>query len=236
MVTPRTAARLTAWGIWVFQPLQRNRGITSRAAYCASVAAHLLVLGLLLRQPAPVFVRPEAVVAGAGGTSVTALYLPYDRGVHSDSATEARVSLAHPMKSKVSRRKRIVEKAPLKAELKADKDQPGDTLQTARAGSAYGSLAEGPTDGREIRPALPVAFVNPDVTRSELPPGIQGDVVVEVTIDARGNIVAKRILQRIGYGIDEKVLAALEGWRFTPATQDGVPIPSQHDIHFHFPN
>ncbi|MFZ3212681.1 MAG: TonB family protein [Terriglobales bacterium] len=57
-----------------------------------------------------------------------------------------------------------------------------------------------------------------------------------VTIDARGNIVEKRILQRIGHGIDEKVLAALEGWRFTPATQDGVPISSQHDIHFHFPN
>ena len=72
--------------------------------------------------------------------------------------------------------------------------------------------------------------------RSELPPGVQGDVVVEVTIDARGNIIEKRILQRIGYGIDEKVLAALEGWRFTPATQDGVPIPSRHDVHFHFPN
>ncbi len=81
-----------------------------------------------------------------------------------------------------------------------------------------------------------MAFVNPEVSRSELPPGVQGDVVVEVTIDARGNIVQKRILQRLGYGIDEKVLAALEGWRFTPATQDGVPISSQHDIHFHFPN
>ena len=123
-----------------------------------------------------------------------------------------------------------------KSPLKADQARPGDTLQAARAGTPYGSLAEGPTDGREIRPALPVTFVNPDVSRSELPPGVQGDVVVEVTIDARGNVVAKRILQRIGYGIDEKVLAALEGWRFTPATQDGVPIPSQHDIHFHFPN
>ena len=220
----------------MFQPLQNNRGMASRAALCASLAAHLLAFCLMLWQPAPVFVRPEAVSAGAGGASVTALYLPYDRGVHSDPAAEARVSLPPSKKSKAPRQKRIVNKAPLKAELKADKDQPGDTLQTARAGSAYGSLAEGPADGREVRPALPVAFVNPDVARSELPPGVQGDVVVEVTIDARGNIVAKRILQRIGYGIDEKVLAALEGWRFTPATQDGVPIPSQHDIHFHFPN
>jgi len=212
----------------VFQ-LQHNTVARWRWSLCASAAAHLLTLGLLLRQPAPVFVRPQAVVAGAGGKSVTALYLPYDRGVHFEPATEARVSPA-VSKSKALRRK------PNRAPLKADQNRPGDDLQTARAGSAYGSLAEGPIDGREIRPALPVAFVNPEVARSELPPGVQGDVVVEVTIDARGNIVEKRILQRIGYGIDEKVLAALEGWRFTPATQDGVPIPSQHDIHFHFPN
>ncbi|HUI55946.1 MAG TPA: TonB family protein [Bryobacteraceae bacterium] len=217
----------------MFQLLQRSMAARWRWALAASVAVHLLAVCLMLRQPAPVFVRPQAVVAGAGGTSVTALYLPYDRGVHSEPATEARVPLSlSKAKSKALRRKRNTRKAP----LKADQAQPGDTLQTARAGSPYGSLAEGPADGSEIRPALPVTFVNPDISRSELPPGVQGDVVVEVTIDARGNIVEKRILQRLGYGIDEKVLAALEGWRFTPATQDGVPIPSQHDIHFHFPN
>jgi len=217
----------------VFQLLQRSMAARWRWALAVSVAVHLLAVCLMLRQPPPVFMRPQAVVAGAGGTSVTALYLPYDRGVHSDPATEPRVALdLAASKSKALRRKHNTKKAP----LKADQARPGDTLQTARAGSPYGSLADGPIDGSEIRPALPVTFVNPDISRSALPPGVQGDVVVEVTIDARGNIVEKRILQRIGYGIDEKVLAALEGWRFTPATQDGVPISSQHDIHFHFPN
>ena len=180
----------------MFQQLPHNTVARWRWSHCASAAAHLLVLGLLLRQPAPVFVRPQGIMAGAGGTSVTALYLPYDRGVHSDPATEARVSLA-ASKTKAPRRK------PSRAPLKADQNRPGDALQTARAGSAYGSLADGPIDGREIMPALPVTFVNPEVSRSELPPGVQGDVIVEVTIDARGYIVAKRILQRIGYGIDE---------------------------------
>ena len=217
----------------MFQQLPQGMAVRWRAALAASTATHLLGLSLLLWQPAPAFVRPQAVVAGAGGISVTALYLPYQRGVRSQPATERRISLPA---SKVKPLRHLRSPAPLKADLKADKDQPGDALQTARAGSAYGSLADGPSEGREIRPALPVIFVNPEVSRSELPPNVQGDVVVEVTIDARGNIVEKRILQRIGYGIDEKVLAALEGWRFTPATQDGVPISSQHDIHFHFPN
>ena len=217
----------------MFQQLPQKMAIRWRWALAASTAAHILALCVMLWQPAPVFVRPQSVAAGAGGISVTALYLPYQRSVRTQAPTETRVSLP-TSKSKAVRR--LTRPAPLRAALKADKDQPGDAVQTARAGSAYGSLADGPIDGREIRPALPVVFVNPDVSRSELPAGVQGDVVVEVTIDARGNIVQKRILQRIGYGIDEKVLAALEGWRFTPATEDGVPIPSQHDIHFHFPN
>ena len=212
----------------MFEELRQN-SLRWRRALGASTAAHLLAVCLLVQQPAPIFVRPQAVMAGAGGPSVTALYLPYDFGVHGDAATQARPVL-RTKKSKAARRK------PAKAPLQAEQNRAGDVLQTARAGTPYGSAADGPTEGREIRPALPVSFVNPDVSRSEIPPGVQGDVVVEVTIDARGNVVEKRILQRIGYGIDEKVLAALEGWRFTPATQDGVPIPSRHDVHFHFPN
>ena len=40
-----------------------------------------------------------------------------------------------------------------------------------------------------------------------------------------GNIVEKRIRQRIGYGIDEKVLAALEGWRFSPPRRTACVSP-----------
>jgi protein TonB len=80
-----------------------------------------------------------------------------------------------------------------------------------------------------------VTFPDPHVSRSELPPGVAGDVVVEITIDEAGNIVNRKILQTIGYGIDEKVLATLENWRFRPATRFGMPIPSRQDVHFHFP-
>jgi hypothetical protein len=34
--------------------------------------------------------------------------------------------------------------------------------------------------------------------------------------------------------IDQKVLLALETWRFRPATRDGIPIPSKQDVHYHF--
>jgi TonB family protein len=72
------------------------------------------------------------------------------------------------------------------------------------------------------------------VDPSELPNGVEGSVVIEVTIDERGNIVRKVVLQSLGPAIDNKVLAALENWHFLPATRYGVPIPSKQDVSYHF--
>ena len=84
-------------------------------------------------------------------------------------------------------------------------------------------------------PALPQVFPDPPVARSELPPGVSGDVIVEVTIDEQGNVTGLKLTQGIGYGVDEKVLAVLRQWRFRPATRNGYNIASQHLVHFHYP-
>jgi TonB family protein len=114
------------------------------------------------------------------------------------------------------------------------KNQLAEQSGSTAAGSPYGSDF-GDLTGDDVRPALPMIFMDPHVSRSELPPGVQGDVVVEITIDATGNVVEARLLQAIGYGIDQKVIAALHEWRFRPATRNGVAIPSKHDVHYHFP-
>jgi protein TonB len=88
--------------------------------------------------------------------------------------------------------------------------------------------------GYEARPAFPITF--PDPPRSDLPDGVNGDVVVEVTIDSQGNVAETKVLRSLGNGVDEKVLATLRNWRFTPATMNGVAIASRQDVHFHFPS
>ena len=45
----------------------------------------------------------------------------------------------------------------------------------------------------------------------------------------------KIVLQSLGPAVDERVLAALEKWHFTPASKNGVPIPSKQDVYYHFP-
>ena len=61
-------------------------------------------------------------------------------------------------------------------------------------------------------------------------------MIVEVTIDVLGNVVEEKLLRGVGYGIDEKVIAALRERHFRPATRNGVAIPSKYDVYFHFPS
>jgi protein TonB len=109
-------------------------------------------------------------------------------------------------------------------------------VESARAGSLIGSSSTGATTGYESRPALPVVFPNPAVDRSDIPSGVAGDVVVEVTIDEKGNVADTKVLESLGYGLEDKVLEALKNWRFTPATMNGIAIASRQDVHFHFPS
>jgi TonB family protein len=87
-----------------------------------------------------------------------------------------------------------------------------------------------------VIPAFPDVFPDPPISRADLPSGVQGDVIVEVTIDPQGNVVETKLLQGIGYGVEQKVLQVLQRWHFHPATKDGVTIASQHIVHFHYPS
>jgi TonB family protein len=80
---------------------------------------------------------------------------------------------------------------------------------------------------------LPVTTADPVAYPWELPDS-EGNVVVEITINESGDIVGKTVLHSLGTKLDEKVLAALENWRFHPATKNGVAIASKQDAIFHF--
>ncbi len=99
-----------------------------------------------------------------------------------------------------------------------------------------GRVPGSPITGEEVIPALPEIFPDPAVSRADLPAGVQGDVIVEVTIDPQGNVVETKLLQGIGYGVEQKVLDVLQRWHFRPAMRDGVTIASQHIVHFHYPS
>jgi protein TonB len=208
-------------------PARRRRWSFS---VCLSSAFHCLVVILLCWPTGPVFVKPVAIAHGQGGSATplsVILYVPNDLKI-ATASNPPLLSLPasgrkKPQKTKLRKRTNVIEEA--------DK-----TPNQAEVGSENGSSYDGLTSGEEVKPALPVAFQDLRIPRSELPSGIQGDVIVEITIDAQGSVVEERLLQGLGHGVDERVIAVLRDWRFRPATLNGVAIPSKHDVHFHFPS
>jgi protein TonB len=174
------------------------------------------------------------VLEGNGGTSQHIVYLAREglAALASASNAQEQEKLLLPRT-----KKRQPHKTESTEELKASTDRTTEaSMQSPRAGSPFGSLSSGSATGEEVRPALPIAFADPAVFPWQLPAGVHGDVVVEITIDTQGNIAAMKVLQTIGHGVEDKVLAALRKWHFRPATRDGVPIASEQDVHFHFPS
>ncbi len=212
----------------------------------ASLAFHALLLAWLLHTPEPQLLTAVSVALGQNGKSVTRLYWPSkspddSSQSSSDSATE------HYRHQRLSHEK-LTWRAPAQPARLAAPQNPlartnaEDTSKTqtlsalghgAQAGLPYGTLNRGAFSGDEIRPALPVTTFDPVAYPWELPDS-EGNIVVEIVIDERGDIVAKTVLQSLDPKLDEKVLLALQNWHFQPATRNGSPISSKQDAIFHF--
>jgi TonB family protein len=211
----------------MFTPLYP--GIPKRQATFLSVslALHLVFLVWLLHRPAAIFVAPSSVAKGESGGYVTPIYFGGNAGIL-DERPKPQLTWHRPQKNTNARRLQ-----PPPAKLERGNETASVGPSGPAAGSPYGSLSYGTFSGPEIRPALPV--VSPDPVFGSDAAALQGDVIVEVTIDEQGTIVQKVVLHSLGPAVDNRILAALEKWQFSPASKNGVPIPSRQDVYYHFP-
>ena len=207
------------------QPDEKRRWTAGKSV---SLAAHLLLIYLLVAPPSAMIVLPMATMRGDRGTSLAPIYMP---AISSDSGTRKK----SPERTKNTYAKNPYLVAPArkpKTLALALTNQVPKKPEEPHAGTDLGLFAYGLINGHDVRPALPEIFPDPQVS---IPSGVQGDVIVEVTIDDQGNVIGTKLLQGLDHGIDDKIIATLQTWHFHPATLDGQPIPSQHDVHFHFP-
>ena len=219
---------------------------TQRRVLAVSLVLHGLVFAWLLHTPEPQLLMPTSVAIGRNGKVVAHLYFPTQSPddsttSSSDSATEAyrRQRLGHEKLTwkPISTLPKLPLPSLAPVPSGAEDDAKTATLSKlghgAPAGLPYGSVPGGPVYGDEIRPALPIATADPLIYPWQRPLS-EGKVIIEITIDETGEIVRKTVLQSLGPEIDNKCLAALESWRFQPATRNGSPIPSKQDAIFPF--
>jgi hypothetical protein len=219
---------------------RRQRGVKT-----LSVVAHGLLLAWMLHSPEPMLLNPVSVALGQNGKSVTRLYWSSKTP---DDSSHSSSDLATQKYKHERFAQKLAWKAPLQlanlpkpsmpiAKVEKEDTSPTQTLSAlghgAQAGLPYGTLNRGQLYGDEIRPALPIQTSDPTVYPWQLPT-TPGNEIIEITIDERGEIVKKTVLQSLGDDIDNKCLAALENWHFHPATRNGTPIPSKQDAIFPF--
>ncbi len=76
--------------------------------------------------------------------------------------------------------------------------------------------------------------VDPEYSPEARAAKFSGICVVALTIDAQGNPINVHVEKPIGMGLDENAINAVKQYRFTPATQDGVPIAKRVHIEVNF--
>jgi protein TonB len=221
----------------MFSPLPtRRRSVNSTLL---SVAAHAVVAGLVVlslrTHPVQVFSLPGTDL----GTRVELTYMPGRAPVPAPQpqrkvkpkAISGPPAALSPTVAKAS--PDTVHLPPLphltvtEAAPSPNVSSPASAMPDSSSGSdSYGSGS--------IQIALTTYSPSPVPDLSVLPHGIQGDVVVDVTIDPTGKVADLAVLHTLGYGIESSVIGTLKTWTFRPATKDGSPIASVQELHFHF--
>jgi TonB family protein len=72
--------------------------------------------------------------------------------------------------------------------------------------------------------------VNPEFTNAARKAAIAGDfkggnVLVHLIVDEQGTPQNVRVVRGIGYGLDENAVASVNQYKFTPAVENGQPVP-----------
>jgi TonB family protein len=63
---------------------------------------------------------------------------------------------------------------------------------------------------------------------------IEGEVLLQVVFSAGGDVKVERVVQGLGYGLDESAQSAARQIRFHPAQQEGQPVDSTAIVHIVF--
>lgn len=107
------------------------------------------------------------------------------------------------------------------------------TLLLPVAARAQDASDGGPQHVLTRAPAL-VKFVEAPYPPEARARHLQGEVVLQIDLDERGQVSAAQVLQPAGHGFDEAALQAVKQFVFTPAEIDGKPAPVRLTYRYSF--
>ena len=88
-----------------------------------------------------------------------------------------------------------------------------------------GGIGGGPyRPGSGIEPPRLLREIRADYTEDARRRGITGEVVLEIVVRRDGSVGDLRVLEGLGYGLDQQAIDAVRAWRFAPAKRLGTPV------------
>jgi TonB family protein len=101
----------------------------------------------------------------------------------------------------------------------------GEGLGPGIGEGSGGGTGGGPfRPGSGIEPPRLLREVKADYTDEARRRGLTGDVVLEIVVRRDGGVGEVTVLQGLGAGLDQRAVAAVRQWRFTPARRRGEPV------------
>jgi len=76
----------------------------------------------------------------------------------------------------------------------------------------------------ELLKAVPLARPSPKYTPEAENAGIEGKIRLELKVNELGEVESAKVLQGLGYGLDESAVETVKHWKFRPATLCGKPV------------
>jgi TonB family protein len=90
------------------------------------------------------------------------------------------------------------------------------------------------TQAETIVPAEIISKPTPLYTEEARAKRIEGEVLLEVVLEASGRLRVVRVVRGLGYGLDDAAVRAAQQIRFKPALKDGQPLDSTAVVHIIF--
>jgi periplasmic protein TonB len=202
-------------------PVATSRRNPRHAA--ASIALHLLLLGVLIHQRAS-WIAPIRLPGSERGSNLMVTYLPGRAPVQAATPTPKALPQQTETDTPLPTPPTPKPKTPV-----ASPNTNSPATQNPDSTTGADSLGSG-----NIDIARASYFPTPKPDLSVLPRGTKGDVILDVVIDTAGKIADIKITSGLGHGIDETVIATVQQWTFHPATRDGQPVASEQELHFHY--
>ena len=117
----------------------------------------------------------------------------------------------------------------LEAKVKAEFEE----VELAKRMRAEAS-ATGQSQSSGVTQPSVLSSVQPPYTEEAKQSKVTGTVVVQVLVLPDGSVQFDKIINSLGYGLDESAIEAIKRWRFNPGSKDGVPVATTVQLNVTF--